>query len=219
MDTQYWQERWEQNRIEFHQDVVSPHLQRFLPELKLAPDACVFLPLCGKSKDLAWLSAQGYRALGVEVSRLAVTAFFSEQGLPAQHESRGAFESWRSSAIEILCGDYFALTAQDLSEVATVYDRAALIALPAEQRRRYASHMQAALPAAARILLVTLDYPQAEMPGPPFSVASSEVEALYGERYTIRELYSEDALARKPSFKEKGLTSLIERVQLLSPRA
>lgn len=218
MDTQYWQERWEQNKIEFHQDAVSPNLQRFLPELTLAPGACVFLPLCGKSKDLAWLSTQGYRARGVEVSRLAVAAFFSEQGLPAQHESKGAFESWRSGAIEILRGDYFALTAQDLSDVAAVYDRAALIALPAEQRRRYADHMQAVLPAAARILLVTLEYPQAEWPGPPFSVTSAEVEALYGERYTIRERHSEDALARKPSFKDKGLTRLVERVQLLSPR-
>ena len=219
MDTLYWQERWEQNKIEFHQDAVSPNLQRFLPELKLAPGVRVFLPLCGKSKDLAWLSAQGYRALGVEVSRLAVAAFFSEQGLPAQREPRGAFEVWRCGATEILCGDYFALTADDLFGVAALYDRAALIALPAEQRRHYADHMQAVVPAAVRILLVTLEYPQAEWPGPPFSVTSAEVEALYGERYTIRELHSEDALARKESFRERGLTKLIERVQLLSPRA
>jgi thiopurine S-methyltransferase len=219
MDTQYWQERWEQNKIEFHQDVVSPQLQRFLSELKLAPGACVFLPLCGKSKDLAWLSAQGYRALGVEVSQLAAAAFFSEQGLPTQPASKGQFESWHHGAIEILCGDYFALTDDDLFGVAAVYDRAALIALPAELRRRYAQHMQAALPPAARILLVTLEYPQAEWPGPPFSVARAEVEALYGARYAIRELYSEDALARKASFREKGLTQLIERVSLLVPRA
>ena len=79
--------------------------------------------------------------------------------------------------------------------------------------------MQAVLPATARILLVTLEYPQAEWPGPPFAVAPSEIETLFGERFTIRDLYSEDALARKASFKEKGLTRLIERVQLLSPRA
>lgn len=219
MDTQYWQDRWEQNKIEFHQDAVSPYLQRFLPELTRAPGARVFLPLCGKSLDLAWLSGQGYGALGVEVSRLAVAAFFNEQGLPVQRETRGAFEVWRSGTIDILCGDYFALRAPDLSGVAAVYDRAALIALPSEQRRRYADHMQAVLPAAARMLLVTLEYPQAEWPGPPFSVSPAEVAALYGERYTIRERHSEDALARKPSFKDKGLTRLIERVSVLTPRA
>lgn len=218
MDTQYWQDRWEHNKIEFHQDAVSPYLQRFLPELTHAPGARVFLPLCGKSKDLAWLSGQGYGALGVEVSRLAVAAFFNELGLAAQRETRGVFEVWRSGAIEILCGDYFALTAQDLSGVVAVYDRAALIALPAEQRRRYARHMQTLLPAAARMWLVTLEYPQAEWPGPPFSVSPAEVADLYGERYSIRERCSEDALARKPSFKDKGLTRLIERVSELLPR-
>lgn len=219
MDTQYWQDRWEQNKIEFHQDAVSPYLQRFLPELTRTSGTRVFLPLCGKSKDLAWLSGQGYGALGVEVSRLAVAAFFNEQGLPVQRETRGAFEVWRSGAIEILCGDYFALTAQDLSDVAAVYDRAALIALPSEQRRRYARHMQTLLPAAACMLLVTLEYPQAEWPGPPFSVSAAEVADLYGERYSIRERHSEDALVRKPSFKDKGLTRLVERVCVLTPRA
>ena len=77
MDTEYWRDRWQQNRIEFHQDAVSPYLQRFLAELKLAPGARVFVPLCGKSKDMLWLSAQGYGVFGVEVSPLAVAAFFS----------------------------------------------------------------------------------------------------------------------------------------------
>lgn len=219
MDTEYWRERWRQNRIEFHQDAVSPYLQRFLPELKLAQGARVFVPLCGKSKDMLWLSAQGYGVFGVEVSALAVAAFFSENGLQARREARGAFESWRSGAIEIVCGDYFALTPDDLAGVAAVYDRAALVALPPEQRRRYARHMQAVLPPEARILLVTMEYPQAEIPGPPFSVDNTELDALYGENYQIRELYAEDALARKPSFKDKGLSRLIERVLLLSPCA
>jgi len=218
MDTHYWQARWERDQIEFHQDAVSPYLQQFLPELTLAPGACVFVPLCGKSRDMMWLSAQGYRVLGIEVSPLAVAAFFGEHGLQARRSPKGAFESWRSGAIEILCGDYFTLTAADLGGVAAVYDRAALIALPADLRRRYADHMQAVAPANARILLVTLDYPQAEWAGPPFSVAPVEIEALFGERFTIQERYSEDALARKASFKDKGLTRLIERVSVLVPR-
>lgn len=219
MDTKYWRERWQQNRTEFHQDVISPHLQQFLPELKLTPGARVFVPLCGKSKDMLWLSAQGYGVFGIEVSPLAVAAFFGENGLLPQRESRGSFESWRSGTIEIVCGDYFALTPADLAGVAAVYDRAALVALPAEQRRCYAQHMQAVLPAAARILLVTMEYPQAETPGPPFSVDNAELDAFYGEKYLIHELHAEDVLARKPSFKEKGLSRLIERVSLLAPRA
>lgn len=218
MDTEYWRERWQQNRIEFHQDVISPYLQRFLPELKLAPGARVFVPLCGKSKDMLWLSAQGYGVFGVEISPLAVAAFFSENGLQPRRESRGAFESWRSGTIAIVCGDYFVLTPADLAGVVAVYDRAALVALPAEQRQRYARHMQALLPA-ARILLATMEYPQVEIPGPPFSVDNAELDALYGAHYFIHELYAEDTLARKPSFREKGLSRLIERVSLLVPVA
>lgn len=215
MDTHYWQARWERNQIEFHQDSISPYLQRFLPELKLASGARVFVPLCGKSKDMLWLSAQGYLVLGIEVSSLAVAAFFNENALPARRATKGAFESWRCGGIEILCGDYFALTPVDLGAVAAVYDRAALIAMPDTLRVRYARHMQNVLPMPARILQVTLDYPQAEMPGPPFSVESAELAALYGTNYTIRELFAEDVLARKPSFKDKDLTRLVERVSLL----
>jgi len=217
-DSEYWRERWRQGRTEFHQDAVSPYLQRYLPDLTLAPGARVFVPLCGKSKDMLWLSAQGFNVFGVEVSPLAVAAFFDENGLPAQREARGAFESWRSGSIEIVCGDFFALTSADMTGVAAVYDRAALVALPLEQRRRYARHLQALLPA-ARILLVTMEYPQAEHPGPPFSVDNAELDALYGENNRIRELYAEDALARKPSFRDRGLSRLIERVSLLVPRA
>ena len=53
-----------------------------------------------------------------------------------------------------------------------MYDRASLIALPPEMRERYARHLAGILPPATQILLITLDYPQPEMPGPPFAVSA-----------------------------------------------
>ena len=118
-------------------------------------------------------------ALGVELSPIAVQDFFRENGQTPSHEQSGKFDCCEAEGIRILCGDFFNLTKDDLAEVSAVYDRASLIALPPEMRERYARHLVSILPLAAQILLVTVDYPQAEMSGPPFAVSVSEVEALY----------------------------------------
>ena len=69
-----------------------------------------------------------------------------------------------------------------------------------------------------RSLLVTLDYPQEEMRGPPFSVTQDEVGRLFGSRFDIWQLHIEDCLAREPRFRKKGLTRLEERVFILRKR-
>jgi thiopurine S-methyltransferase len=96
-----------------------------------------------------------------------------------------------------------------------VYDRASLIALPPDVRERYADHLLSILPRAAQMLLITLNYPQQEMTGPPFAVSANEVEALYHERFTIRPLSQMDVLAQEPRFQERGLSRLQESVFLL----
>ena len=134
MDEDFWQQRWARNEIGFHLNEVNPYLQQFWPALNVAPGAQVLVPLCGKSLDMLWLAEQGYRVLGVELAQAAVEAFFSEQGLVADIDQVGAFRRYRSGAIEVLCGDFFSLTAADLLECRALYDRAALIALPAPMR-------------------------------------------------------------------------------------
>jgi thiopurine S-methyltransferase len=74
----------------------------------------VLVPLCGKSLDLAWLAGQGYRVLGVELSR-AVEDFFREHGLDAEFCSR-ALSRFGAVAIELWCGDFFALQAEDVAD-------------------------------------------------------------------------------------------------------
>ena len=66
-----------------------------------------------------------------------------------------------------------------------MFDRAALIALPPDLRLRYAHELYAALPTDCRGLLVSLEYPQAERAGPPFSVPEDEVRALYGTDWLV----------------------------------
>jgi thiopurine S-methyltransferase len=179
----------------------------------------VFVPLCGKSRDLLWLRAQGHTVLGVEISPIAVRDFFAENQLRVQARPDGYFERCEVDALTILCGDFFALTEAHLTSVAGVYDRASLIALPAEMRVRYAAHLQSILPAHAEVLLITVEYPPAQMAGPPFCVHPQEVEELYADCYTITPLYHQDVLAENAKLRERGLTELVERVYRLTPRA
>ena len=208
MQPEFWHQRWREGRIGFHQDQPTPLLLQHWPSLGVAPGARVFVPLAGKSLDLAWFAAQGHRVLGVELSPLAIEQFFAGQGLrPESHATRHGTH-YRAGDIELVCGDVFGLDAEALAGCDAVYDRAALIALPPDLRERYARELYARLPAGCRGLLVTLEYPQGEKQGPPFSVPETEVRMLYGRDWTVDLLERRDILAGQPGFVAEGVTAL-----------
>ena len=216
MDHDFWHQRWQTNRIGFHQPEVNAQLQQFWPRLELPPGSRVFIPLCGKSLDILWLRDQGFDVVGVELSPIAVQAFFDENSLSCGKQSLGSFVRYQTDAIEIFCGDYFDLTARLLGDVRAVFDRASLIALPPAMRQDYVRHHAGLLVDNVPVLLITLDYDQGEMDGPPFAVTQAEVGHLYGGRYQIECLLDVDVLAREPHFAERGLSRLREKVYLLS---
>lgn len=216
MKLDFWHQRWQQNQIGFHQREINTHLQQFWQQLALPDSSTVFVPLCGKSRDLLWLRAQGHEVLGIEISPIACAAFFEENGLQPDIDRRGVFQRFEADGLTILCGDFFQLTASDLKQIDGVYDRASLVALPPAMRLDYVRHLDAILPAPIRVLLITMAYSQAEMAGPPFSVHEDEVQSLYEGRFDIRLLSRLDILAENPRFQQKGLSALQENVYLLS---
>ena len=217
MEPAFWHKRWADNQIGFHQGQVNPYLQAHWPALGLAPGSRVLVPLCGKSLDLAWLAGQGYRVLGVELSRRAVEDFFREHGLEPEVREQGAFEVWRHGDVELWCGDFFALRAEDVGDCVGLYDRAALIALPSQMRAKYMEALSALLPARCRGLLVTLDYDQSLLDGPPFSVGDEEVrQGLAG--WYLDELEAVEMIQESPKFLQAGASSLLERVYRVSRR-
>lgn len=208
MNPDFWHQRWQQDRIGFHQQAVTPLLLKHWPSLELAAGSRVFVPLAGKSRDMAWLAAQGHRVLGVELSQAAVDAFFAEHGLqPQRHDSRYGTH-YTAGGVELICGDAFALDEAALADCTAVFDRAALIALPPSMRQRYVGELYARLPPGCRGLLITLEYPQAEKAGPPFSVPEAEVRALYARDWQVITLERRDILASQPRFVEEGVTAL-----------
>lgn len=218
VEPHYWLERWQRNETGWHVAGPNPWLVEHAHRLNLAPGEKVFVPLCGKSEDLIWLRAQGWHPLGVELSRQAIEQFHAEHGLPAEGHGCGVLQAWESEALTIYCGDVFDLLPEDLHGAHAVWDRAALVALNPEQRKRYAAHLARLLPSGSRVLLVTFDYEQREMDGPPFAVLESEVSALFDANFTREALGRNDVFANNARFKERGMTRLLEEGWLLTRR-
>ena len=208
MDANFWQQRWHEGRIGFHQERVTPLLEQYWDATGVATGGRVFVPLAGKSLDLLWLAAHGHRVLGVELSQLAVEQFFAEHKLTSRLQESPYGTRYIAGEIELICGDAFAHDAGALADCIGVYDRAALIALPPRMRQRYAAELYSRLPTGCRGLLITLEYPQHEKDGPPFSVREDEVRALYARDWTVDLLERCDILATQPGFVAEGVTSL-----------
>lgn len=200
MKPEFWHQRWAAQQIGFHQDAPTPLMLRHWASLGVPDGGKVFVPLAGKSQDMAWFAAQGYHVLGVELSQRAVDAFFAEHDLVPEVETTRYGVHHRAGGIELICGDAFALDADLLRDCDAVFDRAALIALPPAMRQRYVGELYARLPPGCRGMLITLEYPQADRDGPPFSVPQDEVEALYAREWDIVRIDRRPIPADHPGF-------------------
>lgn len=216
MQQEFWLERWELNQIGFHNPQTNRHLTQNWSLLKQPTGSVIFVPFCGKSKDMLWLRDQGYQVIGVELSPLAVEAFFVENELSVQTVQQGKFTIFETDKLRIYCGDFFDLTVDDLLNVNAVYDRASLVALPPEMRLDYTVKLRQLLRTGTQILLVAFEYFQHEMQGPPFSVHETEVSTLFGDWCEIKLLYSEDIYDQEPHFRDRGLSRLQEEIYKLS---
>ena len=218
MQPEFWHERWQANRIGFHGDAPLPLLKKHWPSLGLAHGSQVFVPLCGKSLDMVWLAECGHRVLGIELSPLAVAQFFVERGLqPTITEGDGGMHH-SAGPYTLVVGDAFAIPPTLLADCTGVYDRAALVALPPDMRKTYAATTWRRLPAHCRGLLVTLEYPQAEKDGPPFSVGDAEVHALFDTDWRVERLECRDILASEPAFRDAGVSALTTSVHRMERR-
>jgi len=221
MDTDFWIEKWQQRQIGFHEGRPNASLQQWFHAMQLKPGDHVFVPLCGKSQDMLWLLGQGLRVTGCECSPLAVSEFFSENGLqPQSREAGSGLVVHDCGELNLWQGDFFSLPDEVLASADGIYDRAALIALPPDMRRRYVQQFHQGLKAGTPILLVTLDFqrdPAAcnNYQGPPFPHTDAMVQDQYREFPAIEKLGQRDILAEEPKFRAQGATSAYEKTWLI----
>lgn len=182
MEEGFWQSRWQEGRIGFHEGRPNALLEKHFDVWGLEPGAHVFVPLCGKAFDLDWLLANGLMVSGIEFNRQAVEEVFARLGLTPEVEQSDGLIRFQADGLTLYSGDFFALEASDLGPVDAVYDRAALVAIAPERRQGYADHL-AALTGRARQLLVGFNYDQSAMQGPPFSITEAIIRGLYAEKF------------------------------------
>jgi thiopurine S-methyltransferase len=193
-DNSLWQQCWRDQQTDFHQKEVNRLLTRFWRGLDLTHGSRVFVPLCGKSLDMLWLAQQGHEVIGLELSPVAVRAFFLENKLQASQRKAGQFTLWQSGKISILCGDFFSARRADLGNIDVVYDRAALTALPEDIRRLYVAHLKEILPPACKVFLLTVEDADAGETQEVTLGASAEITALYSEAFEIELAHVESVL-------------------------
>ena len=209
MEASFWHQKWEKGDIAFHQSQANPLLIEHFEKLNLAKGSRVFLPLCGKTRDLAWLLACGYRVVGAELSELAINELFNDLRVEPKISRVGELTHYCAKDIDIFVGDIFGVSAEVLGSVDAVYDRAALVALPASMRNQYTSHLMTITNAAPQ-LLICYEYNQQLMDGPPFSISEEEVKHHYGAAYQLKAVESKDVAGGL-----KGEVASIETVWLL----
>jgi thiopurine S-methyltransferase len=205
----FWLQKWENNNIGFHKSEANPLLVKYFGELSLVKNSRVFLPLCGKTLDIAWLLSKGYRVAGAELSEIAIKQLFDELGVEPKISSIGELSLYSAKDIDIFVGNIFDVSSNILGSVDTIYDRAALVALPEEMRNRYTTHLTE-ITAQAPQLLITFEYDQNLMEGPPFSISKEEVNKHYIDIYNLSLLVSTDVVGGL-----KGQCAAKENVWLL----
>lgn len=189
MDAEFWHQKWAEQDIGFDQSKPNKHLIQFHSKLALKTDAHVFVPLCGKTIDIAWLLEQGHRVSGVELSETAVKELFDNLSLQPSITETGSLKKYHADHLTVYVGDLFDLTQVMLGSIEATYDRAALVALPPEMRIRYTQHLRL-ITESAQQLLLTFNYDQEAMAGPPHSIPPDEVNEHYASHYTIDALAS-----------------------------
>ena len=213
MGADFWHDRWALGEIGFHRSTVHWALAEHWPTVQTtAPDSTVLVPLCGKSLDMHYLLALGHRVHGVELSATAVDAFFDEAGWTPTVTPDGRLRHYQHGAMTITQGDWFDFRPETPFDL--VYDRAALIALPAELRGLYLDHMATLLSRTGNGFLITMEYAQYQRPGPPFSVLGEELNAH--PSLVFKPLARRDVAAQHPNLVGSVLTSLHESVYQIS---
>jgi thiopurine S-methyltransferase len=192
MDKTFWATKWQTNEIGFHEPKANPLLIDHINCLQLSQGSRVFVPLCGKTLDIAWLLSQDYKIVGVELIEDAIKQLFNELEISPEITQYKSYKLYRSVNIDIFVGDIFSLSKEDLGTVGAVYDRAAFVALPDNTREQYVNQV-IELADFAPQLLITYEYDTSVMQGPPFSMTQQQVKAYFDNNYAVSLLSSNES--------------------------
>lgn len=209
MKHEFWHDKWKKNEIGFHLNQPHSLLVKYIDSLNLEKSNRIFLPLCGKSLDIHWLLAQGYHLIGIDLSPIAIEELISELAIPFTERKLEKLTHYHHPQIDLFVGDFFELTSSNIGKIDAIYDRAALVALAEEVRTDYAQHLMQISNQATQ-LLISFEYDQSVMAGPPFSISPQQLKDYYSKQYQLKLLESQTELL-------KGKVDAEEKIWLLKP--
>ena len=208
-----WLNRWANGRTGWHEAEGNAGLKAHWPLVESSAAGCrrVLVPLCGKSPDLLWLVARGHEVVGVELAEIPILQLFEENNLGFEVEKGEHLDRYTAIdvALTLYRGDYFKF-ADALSSVPfdALFDRGALVALPEQLRPAYIEHTRRLLSPDAVKLIITLEYDQTVVQGPPFAVKPEEVLGGWGDMHRVAE--ADDIDHCPPKFRAAGLEEIHE---------
>mgnify|MGYP001185405432 CR=1 FL=1 len=228
VDNNFWFDCWQNNKLGFNQETPNATLVKFFTTFSIPEKSRAFVPLCGKSIDMIWLLNQKIEVLGVELSPLAIQAFFDENKLSYSRTNLGPFKLWEANdqPITILEGDIFLLEPVLLEKLKPinkwpfdfVYDRASLIALPPKSREKYYNLYKSLMSDKSKALILTIEYESNSFEGPPFSVPEKEVFNSLENVFKIEILGYEKVKPLSTRFLESGLEEIGQKAYKVEKR-
>lgn len=187
MEKEFWLKKWDENQIGFHEDNYNKFLVNHWEALMKKPRR-VLVPLCGKSQDMIYLAKRSESVLGVELSEKAVIEFFKDNSLKYVKEENKDYDVYTSENITLIRGDLFTIPARFFEGIDAVYDRACIVALPADLRAKYIHFINHKLQHSS-YFLQTLAFDDREV-GPPFCVSVEDVNSYFSQDFKIEQVDS-----------------------------
>jgi thiopurine S-methyltransferase len=198
--------QWAEGRIGWHEDDVHDalhqHGELFLPGLHgqsaVVKPRRVFVPLCGKAVDMAFLarSPAVSQVVGVDGVFQAIEAFRQEHAdlviveIPAAEADATKVLVGGSNKLKLLCTDFFSLDSHQMEgKFDVIFDRGSLVAIDPSLRRDYVRIESELLVDEGSILLVAIERVAGtdwDKEGPPFSLSKEDVICLYGSGWDVQ---------------------------------
>lgn len=229
MNKDFWEKKWGQNQLGFHLPQGFPLLDQITQNWNPA-EGGVILPLCGKSYDLIKLAQRGFHVSGIEIVEEARAQFEQENSQvlkkvsdvnsnPHQYKLKDG-----PGQITWFHQDIFEMNFQTLSKAAYWFDRAAVVALSFEQRRKYfkiiENVFQGPHPVGIGLqegIMINLEYEHHEIIGPPFCVALKEIKEALPDLEVIELRSDVRQVPHDHKLFKNGITETIQRVLCLRP--
>lgn len=164
-------------------------VQNYASLIKGINDPKIFVPLCGKSVDLLWLSNQSsVKIIGAEGVVNAIKEFETESRIKL-HKIDNDYVT-DNDELCILLRNFFDAKSFDQNIVNCVYDRASFVAIDPVDRTKYVETMKRVIDTnnPFNYILVVVEYDTNRVQGPPHSVTRIDIENLFGSFCAIKEL-------------------------------